>query len=202
VSITGTNFVSGATVTLGGAAATSVNVVSASLITAVSASHAAGTVNVVVTNPGPQAVTLTNSFTYLVPPAPPGSPPSVRLYTLPPCRIADTRNAPGAFGAPSLAASSTRLFPITLSTCGVPSNAKAVSANLSVTGTAAAGSILVYPASLGSAPVASSLSFKAGQTRANNSILMLGSDGSGAVKVLNSSTGATDLIIDVNGYFR
>src|SRR5207253_1361021 len=63
VTISGTNFVSGATVSLGGVAATSVNVASASSITATTPSHAAGTVDVVVTNPDGQVATLTGGYT-------------------------------------------------------------------------------------------------------------------------------------------
>ena len=64
VSIAGTNFVSGASVSFGGSAATSVVVVSATQITATTAAHAGGAVNVVVTNPDTQTGTLTNGFTY------------------------------------------------------------------------------------------------------------------------------------------
>jgi glucose/arabinose dehydrogenase len=67
VTITGTNFVSGATVTLGGTAATSVVVVSSTTITATTAAHAAGTVNVVVTNTDTQSGTLINGYTYTNP---------------------------------------------------------------------------------------------------------------------------------------
>src|SRR5882724_13255668 len=70
VTITGTNFVTGATVTLGGTAATNVVVVSASQMTATTPAHAAGAVNVVVTNPDTQNGTLTNGFTYTSPTAP------------------------------------------------------------------------------------------------------------------------------------
>src|SRR5712692_2418408 len=70
VSITGTNFVTGATVTLGGTAATNVVVVSAGQITATTPANAAGAVNVVVTNPDTQTGTLTNGFTYTSPTAP------------------------------------------------------------------------------------------------------------------------------------
>ena len=68
VTITGTNFATGATVTLGGTAATNVVVVSSTSITATTPAHAAGAVTVTVTNPGGQAGSLTNGFTYLVPP--------------------------------------------------------------------------------------------------------------------------------------
>ena len=68
VTITGTNFVNGATVAIGGVAATGVVVGSATSITATTDTHAAGLVDVVVTNPDAQAGTLSNGFTYLAPP--------------------------------------------------------------------------------------------------------------------------------------
>ncbi len=161
---------------------------------------ASGTVSISITETDQTTSCVSGAGTASVPIAmPPGS---AAFYALSPCRVADTRNATGTFGGPALSASSTRLYPITLSACGIPSDAKAVSANLTVTGPAAAGSILVYPASLGSAPLTSTLNFRAGQTRANNAILMLATDGSGAVNVLNGSAGSTDFIIDANGYFR
>src|SRR6185369_3682585 len=64
VTITGTGFLAGATVSLGGTAATGVTVVSSTSITATTAAHAAGTVNVVVTNTDAQSGTLTNGYTY------------------------------------------------------------------------------------------------------------------------------------------
>jgi len=64
VTITGTNFATGATVTLGGAGATNVVVVSATQITATTPAHAAGAVNVVVTNPDTQTGTLANGYAY------------------------------------------------------------------------------------------------------------------------------------------
>ena len=64
VTITGTGFLSGATVSFGGTAATGVNVVSATSITATTPAHAAGAVNVVVTNTDAKNGTLTNGFTY------------------------------------------------------------------------------------------------------------------------------------------
>src|SRR5205085_4739723 len=54
ISIAGTNFVSGATVKVGGVAATGVSVVSATQVSAVAPAHAAGAVAVTVTNPDTQ----------------------------------------------------------------------------------------------------------------------------------------------------
>ena len=64
VTITGTGFLSGATVSLGGTAATGVTVVSSTSITATTPAHAAGAVNVVVTNTDGQSGTL-NQRLYL-----------------------------------------------------------------------------------------------------------------------------------------
>ncbi len=68
VTITGTGLVSGATVSFGGTAATNPNVVNSTTMTATTAAHAAGAVNVVVTNPDSQSGTLTNGYTYNPPP--------------------------------------------------------------------------------------------------------------------------------------
>jgi len=64
VTITGTNFAAGATVTFGGTAATSVVVVNSTTITATTPAGSAGAVTVTVTNPGPRSGSLTNGFTY------------------------------------------------------------------------------------------------------------------------------------------
>ncbi len=64
VAITGTGFLPGATVSLGGTAATGVTVVSSTSITATTPSHAAGTVSVVVSNTDNQSGGLPNGYTY------------------------------------------------------------------------------------------------------------------------------------------
>jgi hypothetical protein len=71
ITVSGNNFSPGATVSIGGAAATNVAVVNGGSITATTAARAAGTVNVTVTNPDGQSGTFTNGFTYVAPtPAP------------------------------------------------------------------------------------------------------------------------------------
>jgi hypothetical protein len=64
VTITGTGFLAGAAVSLGGTAATAVNVVGSTSITATTPAHTAGAVSVVVTNTDAQNGTLTNGYTY------------------------------------------------------------------------------------------------------------------------------------------
>jgi len=64
VTITGTNFVSGATVTFGGTGATNVVFVNSTSLTATTPAHAAGGVNVVVTDSNNLSGTLANGFIY------------------------------------------------------------------------------------------------------------------------------------------
>ena len=64
ITITGTQFASGATVTIGGASATNVIVVSSTSITATTPAGTTGLVNVVVTNTDTGTVTDTNSYRY------------------------------------------------------------------------------------------------------------------------------------------
>jgi len=64
VTITGTNFQNGATVTFAGVAATSATVNSSTRIAATTPAHAAGTVAVNVTNPDAQSATLPGAFAY------------------------------------------------------------------------------------------------------------------------------------------
>ncbi|HYE87363.1 MAG TPA: S8 family serine peptidase [Vicinamibacterales bacterium] len=63
VTLIGTNFANGATVAFGGASVAS-HFVSSTVITAITPSHAAGVVDVAVTNPGASTATLNAAFTY------------------------------------------------------------------------------------------------------------------------------------------
>ena len=88
------------------------------------------------------------------------------------------------------------------SSCGVPADAKAVSANATVTGGAADGSLRFFPSD-STLPIATTISFGAGKTRANNTLLLLsGAGGAGRATVVNDSTAPIHLILDVNGYFK
>jgi hypothetical protein len=64
VTITGTGFSPGATVKLGGTAATNVVVMSSTSITATTVAHAAGSVDVVLTNSDGQSGSLSGGYTY------------------------------------------------------------------------------------------------------------------------------------------
>ncbi|MBL8909820.1 MAG: IPT/TIG domain-containing protein [Archangium sp.] len=69
LTLTGSGFAPGATVTVGGAMATNVVIVSPVLARAVVPAHAAGAVDVVLTNDDMQAATLSAGFTFVTPPS-------------------------------------------------------------------------------------------------------------------------------------
>lgn len=126
-------------------------------------------------------------------------PPPASFHTLAPCRVADTRNANGPQGGPPIAANATRTF-VVGGQCGVPSSARAISLNVTVTQPDAQGDVRVYPGGT-QLPGTSTINFRAGQTRANNALLALGSAGDLTVRAVMPS-GSLHLILDVNGYME
>jgi hypothetical protein len=121
------------------------------------------------------------------------------FYTLPPCRLVDTRQAAGPLGGPALAAQSTRDF-VLAGSCGVPATARSLSVNVTVVTPAAAGVVNLY-ADDQPPPITSTINFAAGQVLANSAIVSLGS-GTGGIRVANGSSAAVNLVLDVNGYFQ
>ena len=82
ITISGSNFVSGAAVTIGGTAANSVVFVDGLTLTATTPASTAGAKNVAVTNPSAQSGTLTNGFSYVAPPSPSNNGPICSGQTL------------------------------------------------------------------------------------------------------------------------
>ena len=81
VTITGTGFVSGLTVTFGGNLATNVTVLNSTSLTATTPAGAAGTVAVAVTNPDGLTGTLLSAYTYVAPTTAAAGGTRVRLAT-------------------------------------------------------------------------------------------------------------------------
>ncbi|MDP9120938.1 MAG: PQQ-binding-like beta-propeller repeat protein [Acidobacteriota bacterium] len=128
------------------------------------------------------------------------NPAPLNFFTLPPCRLIDTRGPAGTYGAPALPGGF-RSFPLT-GRCGIPAGAQAVAANLTVVPQNAAGAIRVAPS--GVASMASTVNFHPGPPRANNAILSLTGFPLGSVTVETDVPpgGAAHLIVDVTGYFE
>ena len=130
VTITGTNFQAGATVSFGGTLAT-VNSVTASSISAVTPSHAAGVVNVVVTNLDGSGAAASSAYTYSVPAL-----PSFTLSVSPPSRTV-TRGTSTTYSV-SLTPQNGFTGVVNLSVSGLPAGTSAsfAPASLTTSGTA------------------------------------------------------------------
>ena len=124
---------------------------------------------------------------------------SYSFYPAAPCRIADTRDAAGMFGGPSMSASEKRDFDIPSSSCGLSAAAKAYSMNVTVvpnTATHFLGYLTTWPAGQPQPGVSTLNSWK-GKVVANAAIVPAGTNGAISVFV----TDPTDVILDANGYF-
>jgi hypothetical protein len=84
--------------------------------------------------------------------------------------------------------------------CGIPSSAQSVAINLTVTEPTSGGYLTVYPAG-SPIPLASTINFGAGQTRANNAVVTLGPSGDIAV-ACGQPSGTVQFILDVSGFFQ
>ena len=121
-------------------------------------------------------------------------------FTLQPCRVVDTRRPAAPNGGPVMPGQQTRVF-VMAGACGIPSTAKALSLNVTVTQSSAAGYVTLFPAGQ-PLPPTSSINYAAGRTRANNAVISL--DASGRLAAFaGQPTGTTvHVIIDVVGYFQ
>lgn len=127
------------------------------------------------------------------------TPPPVsglRFQPMTPCRVADTRNAPGQFGGPVMAAGATRSFAIPQSNCAIPTSALAYSLNVTVVPRGPLGYLSVWPGGQPQ-PLVSTLNSPLGNIVANAAIVPAGTGGAINVFVTNQA----DLILDINGYF-
>jgi hypothetical protein len=120
------------------------------------------------------------------------------FFTLSPCRVLDTRNTT------PLVSGVARSIALAAAACGVPATAKAISANLSITTPSGSGLVVLYPGNYPK-PGTQSLNFGSGQTRTNNIVIQLASDGTATLNAeatMTASGGTVQFILDVNGYFE
>src|ERR1017187_2562937 len=134
--------------------------------------------------------------------AQPMADPSVPLVlvAMTPCRVVDTRAGQGfsgSFGQPRLAGGVARTFPIQPNTtCPILSTAQAYSFNVTVVPPGPLGYLTVYPTGQ-PLPLAATLNSLQGYVVGNAAIVAAGT--SGSIDVFASN--ATDLVIDINGYY-
>ncbi|HWM90912.1 MAG TPA: zinc-dependent metalloprotease family protein [Thermoanaerobaculia bacterium] len=129
-------------------------------------------------------------------------PVATDFFTVTPCRIVDTRDPIGLTGGPALIGGTIRTFPIA-GNCGVPPDAVAVAVNVTAIQSTAPGSLEIFPAGI-TPPLVSTISFGAGQVRANNAILGLDGTTPGSLDVRTdlNPAGLVHFTLDVTGYFK
>ncbi len=125
--------------------------------------------------------------------------PALGFFTLPPCRVVDTRGGAPVVG-PVLGGQTTRVLTLA-GNCGIPVTAKAVSISLAVTQSTAGGNLRLFPAGV-PVPLIASINYAAGQTRGNNAVIPLSVGGAIGAFVAQPAGTTVHLIIDVNGYFE
>jgi len=117
------------------------------------------------------------------------------FYTLTPCRVFDSRDGAGALV-------SGQAITIPADTCGIPANARALAANLTVVSPTATGKLNLYPGNYPVPPTAES-SFRADVTRADQVVVGLSTAGALtlAARAEIEGGGSLHMIVDVTGYF-
>jgi hypothetical protein len=145
-----------------------------------------GSINVFVTD---QTDLIIDVNGYFAPPASGG----LLFYAATPCRVVDTRNAPGPFGGPAL--SGQRDFNVLAGPCSVAGTTQAYSFNSTVVPQGPLGFLTLWPAG-SSQPTVSTLNSPDASIVSNAAIVPTNT---GAISAFSTDT--TDLILDINGYF-
>lgn len=114
-----------------------------------------------------------------------------------PCRVADTRNANGAFGGPAIQGQTSRNFAVPSGSCGIPSTAAAYSLNVAVIPQGKTLGYLTVWAAGQLQPMVATLNSLDGRIKSNAAIVPAGAGG--AISVYATDT--TDVTLDINGYF-
>jgi hypothetical protein len=113
-----------------------------------------------------------------------------------PTRVLDSRNGTGGISTPFSVH-----VPQTFTVPGLPSNAVAVTGNLTVTGQTSLGYLYIGPAPVAS-PTSSNLNFPMGDDRANAVTVQLGAGNTLSITLVAPSSGPTaQAIFDLTGYF-
>ena len=122
-----------------------------------------------------------------------------QFFAVAPCRVVDTRNPASTNGGPILGAGTQRNFAIR-GNCGVPTTAKAVSLNVTVTAATTNSFLTLWPSG-GTRPVVSTINFTQNDAALANGAIVGLSTSSTDLSVFNSS-GNVHVILDVTGYFQ
>lgn len=125
---------------------------------------------------------------------------NLKFYPIRPCRVADTRTDQpftGHFGPPSLGAGQTRSFLIPEGRCNIPSAARVYALNVTVVPQGPLARLTLWPTGQ-ERPGTSTLNAANGRVVAAAALVGAGSDR--AISVY-AEGGATNVVLDINGYF-
>jgi len=201
VTISGTNFASGATVTFGGAAATGVSVVNATTITAVTPARPAGDLDVTVTNPDGQSATLNDGFTYETAAAP-------TISSVTPSSGPTTGGTSVTIKGTNFASSVTVTFGGTNATNVVRVNATTITARTPARASAGSVAVIVrnpdgqqatlaggFTYTSAPAPTIASINPNSGPRTGGTSVTIVGTNFSAGATVAFGTTAATDVVV-------
>ena len=122
-----------------------------------------------------------------------------QFYALAPCRVVDTRGFNSTNGGPVFDPGTQRNFAIR-GNCGVPTSAKAVSLNVTITGATQPSFLTLWPSG-GTQPLVSTINFTQNDLALANGAIVGLSTAATDLSVFNSS-GNVHVILDVTGYFQ
>jgi hypothetical protein len=123
------------------------------------------------------------------------------FYSVTPCRIVDTRNATGVNGGPAIAPFQTRNFAIK-GNCGLPSDAKAATLNVTIAVPTSGGYLTLWPNDGSAMPVVSTMNWAPGENALANGAIAPLATGTQDLSVFQGGSGYVHVIIDVTGYFK
>lgn len=122
-----------------------------------------------------------------------------QYYSISPCRVVDTRGANSTNGGPVFLGNTQRDFRIR-GNCGVPSTAKAVTINVTVTQASLPSWLAVWPSGT-PRPWVSTMSFDPSAPALANGAIVGISANTNDLSVYNSE-GSVHVILDITGYFQ
>ena len=122
-----------------------------------------------------------------------------QFFAVAPCRVVDTRGAVSTNGGPIFDTGTQRNFAIR-GNCGVPTTAKAVSLNVTITAATQPSFLTLWPSG-GTRPVVSTINFTQNDTALANGAIVGLSTTASDLSGFNAS-GNVHVILDVTGYFQ
>lgn len=122
-----------------------------------------------------------------------------QYFSLTPCRLVDTRNPVSTNGGPIFNTNSQRDF-VVRGNCGVPTTAKAVTLNVTITSASQSSFLTLWPSGI-TRPTVSTINFSSSDPSLANGATVGLSTNPADLSVYNNF-GTVHVILDVTGYYQ